>query len=353
MKKVVHFLGSSSYGGGSKVSIDIARITKTMGYETYFFTNNKKTQKKLRENDINIISSKYGLSIIKNIYSLYVFLKKNNVDVIHTHTTVWGYVGRFTAKLAGTKIIIHHVHNLYYYMPNNVLIKIFSYLVEAVFSKYFSDILIFIEKEKFQNFKIKTKAKKIYIPNGVDNNKKNIKSRAEANTRINIGFLGRLEKAKGLDKLLSLFLEEEISKKYNLIIAGSGKLESLVEIIENDNLNIKYLGFLDNVGEFFNIIDIMILPTKYEGLSMAILESLAYGKPVITTNIAGNRYLIYNDINGFLYKMDDYAHLKIILEGLTVEKCCNMKDASKDIALKYDMNIFNNNIENLYRKIYV
>ncbi len=65
-------------------------------------------------------------------------------------------------------------------------------------------------------------------------------------------------------------------------------------------------GFVQNVGVYLQKIDILLFPTHHhEGISMAILEAMSCGIPVLATDIGGNREIITSGYNGYLYKQGD------------------------------------------------
>ena len=103
---------------------------------------------------------------------------------------------------------------------------------------------------------------------------------------INIGFMGRVNKNKGIEDLLDVF--EDLSEdRYNLSIAGSGKEAYLKRLKERYDLkNVNFLGYISNKEEFFSNIDIFVFPSYSEGLGLALLESMSYSKICISRDVA-------------------------------------------------------------------
>ncbi len=106
-----------------------------------------------------------------------------------------------------------------------------------------------------------------------------------------IGFLGRLTEQKGIRKAVLSFnylIKRFKVKNVRMVIAGEGPLKKwLVSFIENKHLNNKclYLGYVDNQAEIYNLSDIMIMLSEFEGLPISLLEAMACGKPIISTDI--------------------------------------------------------------------
>lgn len=99
--------------------------------------------------------------------------------------------------------------------------------------------------------------------------------------RITFGFIGRLEKIKGIIPLLSAFkkLPED---KCELYIAGEGTLKQEVLKAAETSKNIKFLGWM-KPGEFFSLIDVFVLPSEERGQPLSLLEAMASGRIIITS----------------------------------------------------------------------
>lgn len=83
------------------------------------------------------------------------------------------------------------------------------------------------------------------------------------------------------------------------------------EIVKQDcqNGSIEYLGFSDEVISIIKEADCIVLPSYHEGMSRVLMESLAIGKPIITTNIPGCKETVKENVNGYLVKVKDAQSL--------------------------------------------
>ncbi len=122
--------------------------------------------------------------------------------------------------------------------------------------------------------------------------------------KIIIGCIARLRKQKGHTYLIKAF--KEIRKRRSdvvLIISGDGpERKNIEKEIRHYNMqkHILMLGHRDDIPTILKLINIFIMPTLFEGMSNSILEAMATGKAIITTNIAENRELIAPNITGLL-----------------------------------------------------
>lgn len=166
------------------------------------------------------------------------------------------------------------------------------------------------------------------IPNAIDISefdfdidKTEKKSELEINpNNINIVCVSNLRRGKGHSYLLAAFENAfREHKQINLLIVGDGeegnRLEKQVQNYSSKN-NIHFLGKRSDVKEILKISDVFILPTLGEGMSNAIMEAMASGLAVITTNIQPNRELIDDKINGILVPIRDTNALTIEIKSL-------------------------------------
>jgi len=125
--------------------------------------------------------------------------------------------------------------------------------------------------------------------------------------------VGRLVPWKGFERLLELMTE--MPEGITLKIVGDGPEEKrLKDLAEKLKLGEKaeFLGKLPH-NELLGVMrksDVFVLNTKYEGLPHIVLEAMAEGLPVVTTNVGGNPEVVENEINGILVEPDDKKQIK-------------------------------------------
>lgn len=145
--------------------------------------------------------------------------------------------------------------------------------------------------------------------------------------------IGRLSPEKGQEKLIRAFKEiiDEDDVQHQLYIVGSGKdgfkLQALVKGLKLEN-NIFFVGQTNKAMELLDLCDCFVFPSNHEGQPMTLLECLALNKPVIATNIPGNRsvltdskgLLVENTQEGIKKGIIGYLRGKEILSGLEVDE---------------------------------
>lgn len=116
-----------------------------------------------------------------------------------------------------------------------------------------------------------------------------------------IGYVGGIDKRKGVLKLIEC-VETGSIEFSKLKIGGSGPLKDTVEKRVDEINNIEYKGYIPDseLPNFYNSIQLLVLPTKSEGLPNVALEAMACGTPVLAPPVGGLPDLIEDGINGFL-----------------------------------------------------
>lgn len=192
------------------------------------------------------------------------------------------------------------------------------------------------------------------IPNAVDSKKFRRGNKEENNRRVlKILYVGRVEKNKGVEDLVSVanYLRFNTKIKYQILIAGDGPEREIITKSVNDlNLSsvFKILGWIpkEEISLYYKIADIFLMPSRYEGMSNAVLEAAASGLPIVGYNIPGNNELINDGYNGFLVDINNFALFKsrvlMLLQNpdMRIKMGANSLDIAKrfqwdDISEKY------------------
>lgn len=237
------------------------------------------------------------------VFSVYKYIKKNKFDIIHTHSTEAGVIGRIAAKLAGTPIIIYALHGCPFSETRTKLLNWFVLKCEQIMAKFTTKIICVGDNltKEYLSRKIGKKSQYITIRSGIDiekfKNAKPIKA-IKNNQRFNIGLIGRVTEGKGHKEAIEA-MNLLKSKKAHLFIVGEGDMLNYYKN-KNNNKHITFLGHRDDIENIIASLDLVILPSYREGIPRCIIEAIAAEKPIIATNIAGIPELVKDNKNGFL-----------------------------------------------------
>lgn len=142
--------------------------------------------------------------------------------------------------------------------------------------------------------------------------------------KLRIGILANITQEKGYLDLIPIAQQlDEQNIDFIFVYAGADKLEGEFEKrvmaagLEN---RFEYLGYVSNKFQFFEKIDLFILPSYLEGMPTVILEAMAYNKPVISTFVGGIPEVISHGVNGFLCHSGDVECFVKSIKGMHTPK---------------------------------
>ena len=299
------------------------------------------------------------------IYRLCSIMKKENIDIVHTHCHKPNTTGRIAAKLAGVPVIIANEHNMDTWKSN------WQLTLDKWLSAY-SDKIIAVS-EAVKSFYVKNtnvpadKFEVIYNGVDLDSWQKNIPSQEIiAEKKAELGLLrddkiitaiGRLHPQKGHEHLLRA-AKKIIPKMQNLkfLIIGDGpmrlSLESLSERLGIKE-NIVFTGNREDIKDMLYLSDLSVISSIREGFSNVVLESMACGKPLVATDVGGNNEIIIDGENGFIVPSKDedaLADKMLILAG-NEELTKKMGLTAKQTVEKFSLMKMIHETENLYSRL--
>jgi glycosyltransferase involved in cell wall biosynthesis len=330
-KKLLHIITSIDNGGAENHLYDlISKQVSTYDVFLIYFKGTNYHRNNLVSCGVNVFKVNFSnknifIFIIKFLEVLKIY-KKIRPNIIHCHLWISELYGLFL-KLMYQKyfllIITKHLDSFIFegsFGSKNFIRGIF--LEKIIF--HYANHVIFISKavKKFFLQKINIKKKKystIYYGVNLSKFKKfNRKESVHLKKKLNIdnktfilGCVARHVEQKSLDiviKSFYLFVKENPKIKAKLIMIGKGHLENdLKQLSKNLNVfnKIIWIRNTDNIHSYFNIFDILCLSSKYEGLGLVLLESLASGVPVLATRSGAIPEIVKNKINGHLVKHGD------------------------------------------------
>ena len=239
---------------------------------------------------------------------LALVLRKYRPQILHTHNPgalIYGYIA---AKLARVPIVINTEHGY------NSSISTSKMLVETLIRNRINKTIVvsksLCNELSTRNWAVKERYVNLY--NGIDISKFNgVVNKQE--TRRRLGFSGRdkviciiarLEKVKDHATLLSAFkIVSEQVKHTRLLIVGDGPLHPRLLSYSKQlgvNPRVFFLGERRDIPEILSALDIFVLSSTFEGISITILEAMAASKPVVATAVGGNPEIIETETTGLL-----------------------------------------------------
>ena len=236
-------------------------------------------------------------------------LKRLRPDIVHTHTSKAGLLGRVASQIATPKVrVIHtfHGHLLHGYFSKPA--TQFVTFSERALARI-SDILISMGNEvkanlleakigKPQQFQVAFPGVRENKPN--PNNLEAAKFKEEHLQNVIFTFVGRLSPIKRCDRIIetAILISNHVPAPYFLII-GDGESRKSLET-QASGLPITFLGWESHTEDWLKISDAAILLSDNEAVPLAMIEAGLAGLPVIATNVGSMGDVVENGINGFL-----------------------------------------------------
>lgn len=351
-----------------KFIIASASLSKTGGVEkvTQDLTKHRFLKKRLKLVDLSINrpTSDYGKLSFKSffvsiwqIFQLSYFLLDSDVKgmIITLPTKGLSFLKKYfmalIGSLLGKKIIFYYFSRYRFkkFYRNNFFLRPFI----KSFLRLSDKIIILWDDVYLTDFESLIKKSKVeVIPNGIEvstlkPSRKDLANRFNSQ-KINIVFIGRLTKAKGAHDLAQAYIN--LRKKYkadklslNLIgdteTIDSSLLKSLFFSKKNQNINFLGIKTGREKIDFLKQSDIFALPSYFEGLSIALLEGLAAGLPVVTCNKGSAQYFIDDGVNGYVSPAGDRLALVNNLEKLIIDNKLREEISRNNIKLaqKFDI----------------
>ena len=299
----------------------------------------KKYQKEFEKvsQDIYYVPMTRDVSIVKDIKAIInvkKILKNIHPNIVYCHSSKAGAIGRIALLLNRKIKVIYNAHGWYFNAEiPKVKKKIFAFIERMLAKK--SNIIINISESELEsalNYKIAKKEKMLIIKNCIDFEKYKIDlkqariiSRKQYNIEDNeilIGTVGRIAEQK--NPLLMYRAFKKINEKYpntKLIYVGDGNLkEELLKNVQNDNLTDKVIitGWVEKTQNVIPAIDIAVLPSKWEGFGLVLIEYMLCDKAIVASATGGILDIIKDDENGLLFKNDDenslYEKIELLIE---------------------------------------
>jgi glycosyltransferase involved in cell wall biosynthesis len=241
---------------------------------------------------------------------LIALIRRENPDVIHTHTAKAGVLGRLAAILAGSnalKVHTFHGHLLHGYFAGwkiKLVIAIEKFLATR------TDVLIAVGNQVRDDLlKVgigKSEQYKVFYPGlpapaDID--------RDDARTNIGLGlsavyctFVGRLTQIKRPDRLLDVVAAcQARGLNLHFLVAGEGELfESSKARALNENLAVTFLGWRSDIDQLFAASDIAILTSDNEGIPLTLIQAAFAGIPIVAPRVGSIADIVIDGETGFL-----------------------------------------------------
>ncbi|MFT5756264.1 MAG: glycosyltransferase involved in cell wall biosynthesis [Alteromonadaceae bacterium] len=315
--KVIHIVSSLNVGGAERFVIDLGGEQQSQGNDVAilsFGSSDDTLVNVAKKKGIKTYTIEKAASVLGQFNLLRVL---NKFDVIHIHTAYALKPLSIVMKVIGRKQCVYTRHGA---AENNSL----SWQnIHHKFKRYIK-AMSFVSQEAFDIFKRNYPWHDIpmsVVDNGVLLPDITHYAKVEEN-KLHIGSVGRLVPLKHQISLLKAIsiLPEVIRGSIELHIFGDGECEQTLRSFVKVNLletSIHFYGMVTDREKIYPSFDCLVVTSETEGLSLVIMEAMAYAKPVIATDVGGNSKLVKPNENGWLVDYDDHHQLAKLIQNLS------------------------------------
>lgn len=288
------------------------------------------------------------------------FIKKNRIDFIHSHGKGAGIYSRLLTVITGRKTI-HTFHGLHIGSYNKIQKALYLFL-ERILTVLTSKIIAVShgEKDEILESRICTSKKIVVVENGVEIPESKIHPEIVKNDLLRIVSFTRFDYQKNSEMLIDIAesLKSKLKDRNFIIeVFGDGDRKAAIEKKAEESKvseNIKFYGAITNPREYLLKAHCYLSTSRWEGLPLALLEAMAAGLPVIASEVVGNRDIVKDSINGFLYDLNNPGEAADDITRLIKDNeffALLSKNARELIIKNYSVDSMVKKTENLYYSV--
>ncbi|MDD5691201.1 MAG: glycosyltransferase family 4 protein [Candidatus Omnitrophica bacterium] len=305
------------------------------------------------------------------LFFIYRFIRNNSIDIVHTHSSKAGILGRLAAKASGVKTIIHTVHGWSFHGYQSCLAYYFYLFLENICACFSSAIIVVSQwdKKRAAQQLICRQDKCELIRYAIDY--KEFKNNTEAAYQVRkefalsgedliIGMVACFKPQKA--PLDFIRLANAVKGRFpntKFILVGDGVMrKEICTLISKLNLKEQVIltGWRNDVASILSCLDIFVLTSLWEGLPIAVLEAMAMGVPVVATDTGGVSEVVLQGKTGYLAKPHDINTLQKRLEELLMKPYLRKKFAQFSSSTlesrEYSLDTMLRNTTQLYLELF-
>jgi glycosyltransferase involved in cell wall biosynthesis len=309
--KVAYFIDNLRGDGTQRVLMQLIQGLAKRGHEQSVICLNDSYDQalldELRSTPVNVrVVGKQALVCGYGLLSTWSWLWHEKFDAVVTMLFAADTIGRLLARWSGVPRVVSSLRsrNIHYSRIQRWLVRATVGVADAVI----------INSPHTREFAVKFEGVRpesiVYIPNGmqVGDYWESIDFESLRNelgvprNGLLLGTVGRLTEQKGIDILLHA-LSHLNSYEAHLVVVGAGEMETKLRALTARlglESRVHFIGYRADVPRLLGVFDLYVHPARFEGMPNALLEAMATARPIVATQVDGNRELIEDGVHGWL-----------------------------------------------------
>ncbi len=300
------------------------------------------------------------------LVSIYRLLRRVRPEIVHTHKSKAGVLGRIAAWLAGVPITLHTFHGLVFKGYFSDWKTCLIVLVERLLARR-TDVLVAVsdrQRVELLAERIAAPSRIRTVPLGVDLDPFLNQRRGDAGFRDELGFgistrlvgiVARLVPIKGVDIFLAA--AEQVARALpdvRFVVIGDGELRTELEAIVRARKfedRVRFTGFRTDMARIYGALDLSVLSSYHEGLPVALLEAVASGCYVVASRVGGVPDLLWSERIGLMVAPGDPAALAGGILRVLRERRGISAEERRRVVESYGLTRLAKDFSHLYRKL--
>ncbi|MFQ5790435.1 MAG: glycosyltransferase family 4 protein [Acidobacteriota bacterium] len=338
---LLHLITRLTMGGSARNTIDSAAACLRAGYRTLLATGPAQG-----ELDLSDVARKSGCQLVSlpalcrqvspwrdlaALFQTWSLLRRERVQIVHTHTSKAGFIGRLAASLARVPVVIHTPHgHIFHGYYGRFTTRLFV-AMERLAARFSDRLVVLTDRGAEEHLQqgIGRRHQYVTIPSGVNLSSLRARAPKRERARANVGLkstelvilgVGRLVPVKGFDVAIQAM--PEVARQVptaRLMLLGEGpereRLEDLARRLDVHQ-RLRLLGASNDVAAFLAAADVLVAPSRNEGMGRALVEAMALGLPVVATRVGGIPCVVEDGSTGKLVPPEDAPALAAALVSL-------------------------------------
>ncbi len=295
-------------------------------------------------------------SAMRCVRPLAEYLRGQEFDIVHTHETEMGIVGRLAARRAGVPFIVHTVHGVPFSPHRPLWLNTFVSILERYCARFTDAIITNSDsiREEYLRRRIGRRRQYVTVHSGIDLRKYARPLRPDVTARPTITIIARLAQGKGHGDLLKAVarLRGKIRGLRCMIVGDGERRDAIALAIARLGLNktASILGHREDIPAILAQTTVLALPAYWEGTPRAITEAMAAGVPVVATPVGGIAEQVEHGVSGYLVPVKDPLALADAIEKILQdsELAHSMGAAGRHRAKQFSKEAMVHGIEDVY-----
>lgn len=342
---VLHVIDTLGLGGAERFLVNLVRHLDASKYEPVvaWLSESGPFAEDLKHTGIEVIGiGARGHRDVRALSRLIRVMRERRVAIVNTHLFVDSFYGRLAALVAGVPVRIVTQQNAYedprlrlpawQIWANRMLVSITQHFIAV--SQAAKTYLEQVERVPANKISV--------IPNAIEPpppvSKETVRTlrlqwAAQGGSGPLIGTVARLEPQKGVDILLEAVahLRTQVPD-VRCVIVGEGRWRSDLDARAR-SLGVadivSFVGARRDIPAVLAALDVFVLPSRFEGLSLALLEAMAMGCPVVATSVSGSVEVVKDGETGLLVPREDARALSAAVQRLLLDRCLARRMAAR------------------------